>query len=139
MGFDIDPVAGEPPALAEINMVPLIDVMMVLLVIFLVTAPMLTQAVKVGLPQATSHSEVPTAHPINIAIDSAGALYWDARSIDRSTLQQRLKAAAQERPRPSVRLQADRSTAYEKVAQVMADASHDGIDRITFISLPEQP
>ena len=137
MSFRIETMAGEQPPLAEINMVPLIDVMMVLLVIFLVTAPLLTQSVTVRLPHAASTAEAPAAQAINISIDNAGALYWNAQAIDRPALQQRLQRAGQNSAVPTLRIQADRNTPYEKVAQVMADASRAGIDRIGFVSLPE--
>ena len=135
-----DTLASEDQApLAEINMVPLIDVMMVLLVIFLVTAPLLTNAVKVALPQASSHAEAAHGTPIEIAIDSTGALVWNTTSITRSALQQRLQDAAQQTPVPELRLRADRKTPYETVAPVMADASRMGIVQIGFVTLPDQP
>ena len=137
MHFTEDPLAHEATALAEINMVPFIDIMLVLLVVFLVAAPMLTQAVKVQLPQATSHAEAPLTAPINISVNGAGTLYWNDQAVDRSTLQRKLHEAAQASPAPALRLQADRNTPYEKVAQVMADAAHDGISQMTFVALAE--
>ena len=137
MSFHLSSGFDEQAPLAEINMVPLIDVMMVLLVIFLVTAPLMTHAVKVTLPQASSRPAVPEQPPVNIAIDSAGALYWDQKALDASALQQHLQALSQQAPVPPLHLHADRTTPYERVAWVMAEASRLGISQIGLVTVPE--
>jgi biopolymer transport protein ExbD len=125
--------------LAEINMVPLIDVMLVLLVIFIVAAPMLTQQVRVDLPQAASVRSEPPAKPIQLAIDAQGQTQWNGQPVDAEALRTALQAAAQQTPQPDVQLHADRQTPYEPLAQVMAMASQAGLHKLGFVSLPQQP
>ena len=137
MSFHLSSSLDEQAPLSEINMVPLIDVMMVLLVIFLVTAPLMTQAVKVTLPHVSSRPDVPEQLPINIAIDSTGALYWNQKALDADALQQHLQALSQQTPVPPLRLHADRTTPYERVAWVLAEASRLGISQIGLVTVPE--
>jgi biopolymer transport protein ExbD len=125
--------------LAEINMVPLIDVMLVLLVIFIVAAPMVTQSVKVNLPQATAVGSVQPPKPVVLGIDAQGELSWQGQPIDTDALKAALQTAAATRPAPDVQLQADRLTPYEAIAQVMALASQAGVQKLGFVSLPQQP
>ena len=127
------PVGGADRHLAEINMVPLIDVMLVLLVIFIVTAPLLTHAVKVDLPQASADATPPQA-PVQLAIRDNGDLYWNGEPVGREVLEQRLHDAAQQTPVPELRIHADRLTPYELVAKAMAQASHAGLTRIGFVT-----
>ncbi|MEY4764251.1 MAG: hypothetical protein RI907_924 [Pseudomonadota bacterium] len=123
--------------LAEINMVPLIDVMLVLLVIFIVAAPMLTQSVNVHLPQATAvHSPVPQ-QPVVVSVDAQGQTSWNGQAMDTAQLAQAMAQAAAQTPQPDVQLQADRLTPYEALAQVMAQASHAGLQKMGFVSLPQ--
>jgi biopolymer transport protein ExbD len=128
--------AGPDRHLAEINMVPLIDVMLVLLVIFIVTAPLLTHAVKVDLPRASAAADNSRA-PIRLVIRDNGDLYWNGEAVAPDTLEHRMNAAAHEAPMPELRIHADRRTPYEAVAQAMAAASRQGITRIGFVSTPE--
>ena len=122
--------------LAEINMVPLIDVMLVLLVIFIVTAPLLNHAVKIDLPQASADATQPQA-PVQLAIRDNGDLYWNGEPVTQDTLEQRMHDAARQTPMPELRIHADRQTPYEHVAQAMAPASRQGLTRIGFVTEPE--
>ena len=122
--------------MAEINMVPLIDVVLVLLVIFIVTAPLLTNAVKLDLPKATSATDVQKADKINFAIDAVGALYWNGERITREDAQAKFLAAGQKRPQPEVYLRADQGVAYRYVAETLADASKAGLSKVAFVSEP---
>ena len=122
---------------AEINMVPLIDVMLVLLVIFIVTAPLLTQAVKLDLPKASSQVNDLRPGKIDIAIDAQHTLHWDGAPVTRAELQQRLAQAATLPVQPELHLRADQSVAYRYVAQTLADASKAGLGRIAFVSEPD--
>ncbi|MBS1158331.1 MAG: biopolymer transport protein ExbD/TolR [Proteobacteria bacterium] len=122
--------------LAEINMVPLIDVMLVLLVIFIVTAPLLTHAVKIDLPQASADAVSPRA-PVQLAIRDNGELFWNGAPVARDRLEQRMRDAARQTPVPELRIHADRQTPYERVAQAMALASRLGLSRIGFVTTPE--
>ena len=125
--------------LAEINMVPLIDVMLVLLVIFLVTAPMLTHAVKIDLPRAASSANVSKPDTVELSIDAVGALYWNGQVVDAAAMGERLTAAAAQQPPPELHIRAERSTPYEKVAQVLSDAARFGLTRIGFVTDPAKP
>ena len=129
--------AGDDGApLSEINMVPLIDVMLVLLVIFIVTAPLLTHAVKVDLPKASSAPNLTRPENVQLAIDAAGRVLWNGEEVDASALSGRLAvAAAQDRP-PELHIRAERTTPYEKVAQVMSEAAGKGLTRIGFVTDP---
>lgn len=127
---------GSDRHLAEINMVPLIDVMLVLLVIFIVTAPLLTHAVKIDLPQASADATPPQA-PVQLAIRENGDTYWDGEPVNAEVLEQRMRDAALQRPPPELRIHADRLTSYERVAQTMAMASRLGLSRIGFVTTPE--
>ena len=123
-------------ALAEINMVPLIDVMLVLLVIFMVAAPMLTHAVKVDLPRASSTPSHATPETIQLGIDAASRLYWNRTAVTPAEFAEKLRAAARTTPQPELHLSAERTTPYEKVAEVMSAAAREGLVRIGFVTLP---
>ncbi|WOB08537.1 biopolymer transporter ExbD [Piscinibacter gummiphilus] len=129
--------AGAP--MAEINMVPLIDVMLVLLVIFIVTAPLLTQAVKLELPKASSQPNVTQADKIEFGIDANGGLFWNGEPVERAEAARRFAVESQRQPQPEVHLKADQAVAYRVVAQTLADASKAGLTKVGFISEPEQP
>ena len=129
--------AGAP--MAEINMVPLIDVMLVLLVIFIVTAPLLTQAVKLDLPKATSTPNIVKAEKIEFAIDAGGKLFWNGEPVDRDDAARRLVLECKKQPQPEVHLRADQNAVYRSVAQTLADASKAGLGKVGFISEPETP
>ncbi len=122
---------------AEINMIPLIDVMLVLLVIFMITAPMMTHAVKIDLPQASSAPQQPSTEPIAVAIDADGQLFWQQEKIDRDTLNQHLRETAQLTPQPELHIRADQSAAYRFIAETLADAASAGVSKIGFVSEPE--
>ena len=122
--------------LADINMIPLIDVMLVLLVIFIVTAPLLTHAVKVDLPRAASSPNLTRPDNVQLAIDAQGRVYWNGEVIAAAPLDQRLRAAAALAPQPELRLRAERTTPYERVAEVMSASARAGLTRIGFITNP---
>jgi biopolymer transport protein ExbD len=122
--------------LAEINMVPLIDVMLVLLIIFMVTAPLLTHAVKVDLPKAASTANQTKPDNVHLAIDAASQIYWNGKVVESGQLAEHLKAAASLHPQPELHIRAERTTPYEKVAQVMSEAARQGLVRIGFVTDP---
>ena len=137
MAFASFDSANRNAPMAEINMVPLIDVMLVLLVIFIVTAPLLTHAVKLDLPQASSQVNQAKADKIELAIDATGQLFWNGEKIDRATAQQRFREQGKLQPAPEVHLRADEKVAYRFIAQTLADASQAGLVKIGFVSQPE--
>ena len=125
--------------MAEINMVPLIDVMLVLLVIFIITAPLLTQAVKLELPKATSQVNDLRPDKVDIAIDAAGRLYWNGEPVPRTEVQARMAAEGRKPVPPELHLRADQAVAYRSVAQTLADASRAGLTKVGFVSEAETP
>jgi biopolymer transport protein ExbD len=131
-----DPQRSSAP-MAEINMVPLIDVMLVLLVIFIVTAPLLTQAVKLELPKASSQANDLRPQKIEFTIDAAGTLFWNGEAVTRAQAQQRFIAEGSKPAQPEIHLRADQNVAYRFVAMTLADASKAGLTRVGFISEPE--
>ncbi len=130
----LDDDNNEP--LAEINMVPLIDVMLVLLIIFMVTAPLLTHAVKIDLPKAASNANLTRPDNIQLAIDVSGQLFWNGDRIDGEQFTERLKAASALLPQPELHIRAERSTPYEKLAQIMSEAARNSVSRIGFVTDP---
>ncbi|SMP67711.1 ExbD/TolR family protein [Noviherbaspirillum suwonense] len=122
----------------EINTTPLVDVMLVLLIIFIITIPVINQSVKIDLPRASSQPQDLKPENINLDIDAQGQIYWNREAIDPSQLQIRIATAAQKTPQPELHLRAERTTQYEKVAQVMAAAQTGGLSKIGFITEPEK-
>lgn len=125
---------------SEINMVPLIDVMLVLLIVFMITAPLLTHSVKIDLPQAASQATENKPEVVALSINEAGQLFWNNEPIDDATLPVRLGAAAAQTPQPELHLHADRETRYQKLAEVMSLAREAGVEKMGFITMPgDQP
>jgi biopolymer transport protein ExbD len=127
--------AGAP--MSEINMVPLIDVMLVLLVIFIITAPLLTQAVKLELPKASSQVNDLRPEKIEFSIDATGTLFWNGEPVTRAQAGERFAAEGRKTLQPEVHLRADQAVAYRFVAQTLADASKAGLTKVGFISEPD--
>jgi biopolymer transport protein ExbD len=122
--------------MAEINMVPLIDVVLVLLVIFIVTAPLLTNVVKLDLPKATSAADIQKPEKVEFAIDANGALYWKGERITREEAVAKFAEEGRKRPQPEVYLRADQNVPYRYVAETLADASKGGLSKVAFVSEP---
>ena len=129
---------GSGTPMAEINMIPLIDVMLVLLVIFIITAPLLTHAVKVDLPKVSSNPNITKPDNVQLAINAEGLVYWNGEVVDRAGLRTRMDAASHLKPQPEVHIRADGAVAYRKVAEVIADSAKAGLTRIGFISDPRE-
>jgi len=126
-------------AQAEINMIPMIDIMLVLLVILLVAAPMLTQAVRVDLPQTSRIESHPAPKAIQLAANADGSLSWDGEKVTLGELPDRMaSAAADSAQAPELHIYADAKTPYEVVAKVMAMAARAGLGHIGFISIPDR-
>ena len=122
---------------AEINMIPLIDVMLVLLVIFIITAPLMTHAVKVDLPVASSQPNETKPETINLSIKADGSVYWNAEAIDATAWQAKMNLAATQLPQPEIHIRADGELAYKHVAQIMADAARAGLTKLGFVTDPK--
>jgi biopolymer transport protein ExbD len=122
--------------MADINMTPLIDVMLVLLVIFIITAPLLTHAIRVDLPKVAAAPAPPTARTIALSIDAAGRIYWDGTPVTAAQMRARLADAGRAAPQPEIQLRAARATRYDVIAQVMGAAQQAGIERLGFVTQP---
>lgn len=120
----------------EINTTPLVDVMLVLLIIFMITIPVMNNSVKIDLPRATAQANEIKPETINLSIDAAGQIFWNKDLLDESQLKARIAIAAEKQPQPELHLRADRTTPYEKVAQVMAAAQTGGLTKMGFITEP---
>lgn len=121
---------------SEINMVPLIDVMLVLLVIFIITAPLLSHSIKINVPQASSQPVEQERVVIDLAVDAHGSMFLNEQPIGPDDLAQRFKLEAAADPQPELRIRADLNTRYEVLAQVMSSAKLAGLKRIGFITRP---
>ena len=132
-GFS-DNDGGRP--MAEINMIPLIDVMLVLLIIFIVTAPLLTHSIRIDLPKASAQVNLEKPETVTLSIDAVGGLYWNDTLISDAQLAISLVDAARRDPQPELHLRAERTTQYQKLAEVMAAAQNAGVNKIGFITEP---
>ncbi|WP_085314460.1 ExbD/TolR family protein [Derxia lacustris] len=140
MAFDGFSPRREPRApIADINTTPLVDVMLVLLVVFIVAAPLLGAAIRLDLPSAGGTQAVAAGTRVTVAIEADGAAHWDADPlpIDDEELARRLKSAAAARPSPQLLINADRAVRYERVAIVLGMARAAGLEQVGFVALPD--
>lgn len=121
---------------SDINMVPLIDVMMVLLIIFIITVPVLTHTVKLDLPRANNTPQVVKPESINLSIATDGAVFWNNDRLNEQQLAQRLEVAATNEPQPEIFILADRKVEYEHVAKTMAAVQRSGLLKLGFVTEP---
>ncbi|MBN3805893.1 biopolymer transporter ExbD [Paraburkholderia sp. Ac-20336] len=135
----MSPFAGDDDdgLMNEINMTPLVDVMLVLLIVFMVTIPVIRHAVKIDLPHASSQKEDTKPAQVTVSIDADGNVLWDSTKVDDAALAAKIAAAAQANPQPELHLDADRKVPYEKVAQVMSAAQAGGLTKIGFVTQPK--
>ncbi|QDF95764.1 biopolymer transporter ExbD [Azoarcus sp. DD4] len=129
---------GDRQPTSDINMVPLIDVMLVLLIVFMITAPLLTHSVKIDLPKAASQPNVEKPETVTLALDADGKMFWNNEPLPDDQLVGRLDAAAKQTPQPELHLRADQNTRYQKLAEVMSQAREAGIEKMGFITVPER-
>ena len=134
MAFGAFDNAGAGQPMAEINTTPLVDVMLVLLVIFIITAPLFHQAVPVDLPRVDANRLDDRPQVVSVAIDASGAIFVDGLASERSELPARLAAVAG--GQPELHQRADRGTRYERVTEVLAEAQRAGLVRIAFETAP---
>jgi biopolymer transport protein ExbD len=121
----------------EINMTPLVDIMLVLLVIFIITIPVMQHAVHVELPRASNQANTAKPETIRLDVDASGAYFWNDASIQESDLAAKLAAAASAEPQAELHIRGDRAVRYERVARVMAAAQRAGVKKIGFITEPD--
>ena len=125
--------------MAEINVTPLVDVMLVMLIIFMITTPMMNHKVKVDLPvKSVTAEEQEKAIPMTLAIDDAGQMYLEDALIDQRALEERLRREALRTPQPMIELRADKTTQYKQIAEAMATVKNAGIRKLGFITEPSK-
>jgi biopolymer transport protein ExbD len=130
--------AGEhTQPMSEINTTPLVDVMLVLLVIFIITAPLLSHAVKIDLPQATSQPLEEKPEVIDLAVDAEGKLFWNDAEIQAADLAGKLQEEAAKQQQSELQIRADKNTRYQVLAEVLAKAQTAGMKKVGFVSQPQ--
>jgi biopolymer transport protein ExbD len=141
MAFSTGNESGGP--MAEINVTPLVDVMLVLLIIFMITAPLMSHKVKVDLPQATLDNRDPdkqiVVQPITVSVTEDGALFWNDQPITAGLLESRLSVEAQKTPQPALNVRGDKTTKYRVVAEVVRIAQNQGMRKVGFVAEKERP
>lgn len=128
---------GESQPMAEINIVPLVDVMLVLLIIFIVTTPLLTQTLKVDLPQTQTQAPSTPPPAVRISLDANAQLYVEQEALAWAQLGQRLAQVAAQQPQPELHLSLDKTTAYERLAELLDIARQVGLSKIGFVTQPQ--
>jgi biopolymer transport protein ExbD len=134
MAFSVRDQEGD--MLSEINMIPLIDVMLVLLIVFMITVPVMKHAVSVDLPQASSTLVKDKPSTIQLSVAADGQYHWDEKKISDEQLAVMLSNAAQQTPQPSLHIRGDKEVRYERVAQAMSAAHRAGIQNLGFVTVP---
>ena len=132
--FDSKNGSGQP--MTEINMVPLIDVMLVLLVIFIITAPLMAHSIKIDLPQVSSKPVEQEPKTIDLAINQEGLVYWNEEPVPLEDLREMFVNEGKQDPQPELRIRADAGTRYEELAKILAMAKGSGLKKLGFITQP---
>jgi len=137
MAFSNNSSGGGP--MAEINVTPLVDVMLVLLIIFMITAPLMAHKVKIELPEATLETRPdPEGRPITLALKEDGEIYWNDERVQLAVLESQLAVEAQKKPQPRIDIRADKTTKYRLIAQVVKTAKDVGIAKVGFVATPDR-
>ena len=121
---------------SEINMTPLVDVMLVLLIIFIITVPVLTHSVNIDLPRAQNQAAIIKPQTVTISITANSQIYWNDTLVDQTNLETHLHTAARLQPQPEIHIRGDRKVNYEQVMKVMAAVQRSGIAKLGFITEP---
>jgi biopolymer transport protein ExbD len=124
--------------MSEINVIPLVDVMLVLLVVFIVTAPLLTHAVKLELPQASSRPNVDHVERVEIAVQRDGRIHWNGEPVSRAELEQRALRSADASPQPEIHLRGDHAVPYGDMVWILSALARQGLTRVGFVTAPEE-
>ncbi|RGE44067.1 biopolymer transporter ExbD [Comamonas testosteroni] len=127
---------GSDEVMNEINMTPLVDVMLVLLIIFIITVPVMKHSVNVDLPRATNQPEDTKPATIQLGITADGKYSWNGQEVNDAQLEANLTAEAAKEPQPDLHIRGDKEVRYERVAQAMAAAQRTGIKKIGFVTDP---
>ncbi|HEY0825653.1 MAG TPA: biopolymer transporter ExbD [Ramlibacter sp.] len=123
----------------EINMTPLVDVMLVLLIIFIITVPVMKHSVNIDLPRAASTPQDAKPETIRLSVDAQGRYFWNEQPVAEADLLPRLAAEARREPQPELHLRGDREARYERIAQALAAAQRSGLRKIGFVTEPKAP
>ena len=123
--------------MAEINVTPLVDVMLVLLIIFMITAPSMSHKIKIELPKAAAKPNEEPAHTIVLSVKSTGELYWNDQEIGRNAMDAQLRVEARREPQPPFQIRADKNTEYGMLTDIMSTAKNAGMKKIGFITTPQ--
>jgi biopolymer transport protein ExbD len=127
----------EQAAMSEINVTPLVDVMLVLLIVFIVTAPLLMQAVRVNLPKTAATAPVSRTRTVQLAIDARGALFIGRRAVPPADLEAALRKMLAQRGAVSVQIHADKNTRYREIARVLAAVQRAGVVKVALVTVPQ--
>ena len=127
---------GTQQPMSEINVTPLVDVMLVLLVIFIITAPLLSYAIRLDLPNDPAPAADVVPATVRLSIDAGGQVYWESDAVSDDELRARLAAASRQSPLPELNLRADKATRYERIAFVLSAAQQAGLAKIGFVTEP---
>jgi len=122
----------------EINMTPLVDVMLVLLIIFIITVPVMKHSVNVDLPRATNQPELIKPETVRLSVAADGKYFWNGAPVADEELFSLLQTEAAKMPQPDLHIRGDKEVRYERVAQAMAAAQRAGVRKIGFVTEPQQ-
>ena len=135
MAFSTGNQSGAP--MSEINVTPLVDVMLVLLIIFMITAPLMSHKIKIELPKAAAKPNEEPAHTIVLSVKSTGELYWNDQPTTRNAVDTQLRIEARREPQPPFQIRADKNTEYGMLTDIMSTAKNAGMKKIGFITTPQ--
>jgi biopolymer transport protein ExbD len=130
---------NDDEVMGEINMIPFIDIMLVLLIVFIITVPVMKHAVSVELPKAANEQAETKPETIQLSVKADGSYFWDDLPVTDAELETKLQAAAALPKIPDLHIRGDKDVRYERVAQAMAAAQHAGLKKIGFITDPKEP
>ena len=139
MAFSSGNSSGGP--MAEINVTPLVDVMLVLLIIFMITAPLMSHKITVELPEANLDKKddlAPEVPPITLAITQEGKLYWNDEPVTTQLLESRLSVEAQKTPQPQINVRGDKTTKYRTIKDVVEIAQQQGMRKVGFVAIKDR-
>jgi biopolymer transport protein ExbD len=124
----------QPAPMADINVTPMVDVMLVLLVIFILAAPLFTQSIKLDLPSAPATPTQAEPKTVTVSVDADGNIFWDKTPVSQNELNQRLVIAGKQQPQPQLQLRADKNTRYQTIAVIMGAAQANGVSKLGFVT-----
>ena len=131
-------IGNEDDVMNEINMTPMVDIMLVLLIIFIITVPVMKHSVNIDLPRATNEAQNIQPETLRLSIDAQGAYFMNEIAITDAELVLKLKTAAAQNPQPEMHIRGDKAVRYERVALAMAASQQAGLRKIGFITEPKR-